>query len=156
MSSQEFRILLVEDDQSDAHLAIAILHEVKLGDDACHVTDGAMALDFLLARGDFVHRPPGLPFVVLLDLKLPRMNGFEVLQKVRAMPSLRHVPIVVMSSSGEARDVQRAYDLGANGYVVKSINFDAYRSSLHAIGNFWGTANEPPPGCLRPRKNVTV
>jgi CheY-like chemotaxis protein len=148
--THQSRILLVEDDHSDARLAIAMLEEMKLADDSFHVTDGVMAMDYLFARGDFAQRPPGLPVVVLLDLKLPRVDGFEVLQSVRAAPSLRQVPIVVLSSSGEERDVKRAYELGANGYVVKSINFDAYRSSVRAIGLFWGVANEPPPGCVRP------
>jgi len=148
--THQTRILLVEDDHSDARLAMAMLEELKLADDSHHVTDGVMAMDYLFARGDFAQRAPGLPLVVLLDLKLPRVDGFEVLQRVRDAPELSQVPIVVLSSSGEERDVKRAYDLGANGYVVKSIDFDRYRSSVQAIGLFWGRTNEPPPGCVQP------
>jgi CheY-like chemotaxis protein len=147
--SQRFPILLVEDDHADAHLALAMLSEVKMDEGAFHVTDGLMAMDYLLARGPFADRSPELPIVVLLDLKLPRINGFEVLQHVRAAPALRHMPVVILSSSDEDGDVRRAYELGANAYVLKSIDFDTYRSSLRAIGFFWGAVNEPPPPCLR-------
>lgn len=147
-------ILLVEDDPGDVHLALTVFKGLKLHEEVCVVGDGEMALDFLHARGPFAHRTPGQPSVVLLDLKLPRLDGFEVLEHVRNTPALRLVPTVVLSSSGEERDLRRAYELGANAYVVKCIDFRAYSRALASIVSFWLSANEPPPGSLRPNREA--
>lgn len=147
-------ILLVEDDPGDVHLALTVFKGLGLKEDVCVVGDGEIALNFLHARDQFAHRTPGQPAVILLDLKLPRMDGFEVLEHVRKTPVLRLVPTVVLTSSGEERDLRRAYELGANAYVVKCIDFRAYSRSLAAIANFWLASNEPPPGSRRSNRDV--
>ncbi|MGA2256195.1 MAG: response regulator [Thermoguttaceae bacterium] len=150
------RILLVEDDPSDVVLMLAAFREMGLGDQVVVVNDGVQALDYLYARQAFRHRPPGHPAVVLLDVKLPRVDGFEVLQQIRANPATRFLPVVILTSSNQQRDLQRAYELGANGYVVKTIDFDVDNAALHAIAQYWAVANEPPPGSLpRPKPPTT-
>jgi CheY-like chemotaxis protein len=149
MNSPLARILLVDDDASDVRLATAVLEKLKLAPQVCVAHDGVMALDFLYARGSYRDRPPGNPAVVVLDLKLPRLDGLDVLQQMRSDPSLRLIPVVVLTSSRRENDLRRAYELGANGYVVKTIDFAATRASLHALGEFWAVINEPPPGSLR-------
>ncbi len=141
-------ILFVEDDPSDARLVLDELAKMNLGGHITVVSDGAAALDFLYARGQFCNRSAGIPAVVLLDLKLPRVSGFEVLKQMRSDPVLKLVPVVVLSASRQERDVRRAYEFGANGYMVKAIDCMASRSSLWAFGEFWAHANEPPPGSL--------
>jgi CheY-like chemotaxis protein len=142
------RILLVEDDPADARLAMAVFKDLGLSDQVITVADGMEALDFLQLHGRFSDRAPGHPAVTLLDLKLPRLNGLELLQKVRKNPALKQIPIVCLTSSREDRDVRRAYELGTNAYVVKTINYDEYAAALKALASFWAVANEAPPGCL--------
>lgn len=149
MTNPLARILLVEDDASDVRLVLAVLEKLKLASQVSVANDGVMALDFLYSRGSYHDRPPGNPAVVVLDLKLPRLDGLEVLQQMRSDPSLKFVPVVVLSSSNRESDLRRAYELGANGYVVKTIDFGATRASLRALGEFWAESNEPPPGSLR-------
>ena len=137
-------ILLVEDDPSDAQLAMLLLREISPGVNICHVSDGVQALDYLEGRGKFGDHPGSLPTIVLLDLKMPRVDGFGVLERLHAASKRPSHPVIVLSSSEHDCDVQRAYKLGASGYVVKSINFDKYRSALQAIWDFWCVHNHPP------------
>jgi len=143
--SERIEILLVEDDPGDVHLAFAVFRALQMEKHCAAVHDGEQAMEFLLASGGFAHRAPGLPALVLLDLKMPRVGGFDVLQRMRANERLRMVPVVALSSSREDRDVQRAYELGANGYVVKGIDFDDYRETLKSVVRYWVSVNESPP-----------
>lgn len=143
------RVLLVDDDPGDVRLVLAVLEELRLAPQIAVTGDGVAALDFLYARGEFRDRPPGNPAVVVLDLKLPRLGGLEVLQEIRNDPDLKTIPVVVLSASSRESDLRQAYELGANGYVVKTIDFDGTRSTLRALGEYWAMANEPPPGSLR-------
>jgi len=143
-------ILLVEDDPDSADLAMMVLQKIAPGVSITHVSDGVEALDFLEGRGEPAGRAPQPPIVVLLDLKMPRVDGFGVLERMRALPAQRLTRIVVLSASAQDSDVQRAYDLGACGYVVKCIEFDRFRSSLRAIWDFWGIYNMPPPAPAHP------
>jgi len=146
------RILLVEDDPADMRLTLEVLRELNLADQVVIVTDGVEAADFLGARNAFQDRPPGNPAIVLLDLKLPRVDGLEVLAMLKGDPLQRCIPVVCLTSSREDRDLRRAYELGANGYVVKTIDFEEYTASIRALGTFWAITNEPPPGSLpKPR-----
>ena len=150
------RVLLVEDDPHDVVLILTAFEEVGLADQIVVVNDGVQALDYLQARKAFRYRSPGYPAVVLLDVKLPLVDGFEVLQQIRTDPATRLLPVVVLTSSNQERDRQRAYELGANGYVVKTIDYEADTAALHAIAHFWALSNEPPPGSLpRPKPAAT-
>ncbi len=143
-------ILLVEDDPASAELAMLVFKKIAPGVRIHHVSDGVEALDFLEGRGGPAGREPQPPNVVLLDLKLPRVDGFGVLERMRALPEQRLSRVVVLSASRHDRDIQRAYELGASGYVVKCMEFDRFRSSLQAIWDFWGTYNMPPPAPAHP------
>lgn len=150
------RILLVEDDPNDVVLLLASFREMGLGEQVVVVNDGAQALDYLHARRAYRNRPPGYPAVVLLDVKLPLVDGFEVLRQIKSDPVLKSLPVVVLTSSSQPRDLQRAYELGANGYVVKTIDFESGNAALHAIAQYWAVANEPPFGSLpRPKPTAT-
>jgi len=138
-------ILLVEDDPDSAELAMLVLKKIAPDVSITQVSDGAEALDFLEGRGEPAGREPQPPTVVLLDLKMPRVDGFGFLERMRAIPAQRLSRVVVLSASAHDGDVERAYELGASGYVVKCIEFDRFRSSLQAIWDFWGTYNTPPP-----------
>ena len=135
-------ILLVEDDPGDAHLAMAVLRAVDMARHTVVVNDGQDALDFLHLQGRFCSRRPGHPALILLDLKMPRVDGFDLLQQIKSDADLRLVPVVALTSSGEARDIERAYDLGVNGYVVKGINFGDYGSTLKSLMQYWVNVNE--------------
>jgi CheY-like chemotaxis protein len=147
-------ILLVEDDPGDVRLALAVFRELKLADRCVVVNDGEQALDFLYAKGRFSQRPPGLPRLILLDLKMPRMNGFEFLERIRVDENLKLIPVVALTSSREERDVARAYDLNVNGYVVKSIDFADHRATLQALANYWDNVNEFPPALVDPKSDA--
>ncbi len=149
------RILLVEDDPHDVVLILTAFGEVGLRDQVVVVNDGVQAVDYLQARKVFRYRSPGYPAVVLLDVKLPLVDGFEVLQQIRSDPATRLLPVVILTSSNQERDRQRAYALGANGYVVKTIDFETDTAALHAIGQYWAVSNEPPPGSLPRPKPVS-
>jgi CheY-like chemotaxis protein len=142
-------ILLVEDDKRDLELTLVALERSQLANEVIVVRDGAQALDYLLREGDFKGRDEGNPAVVLLDLKLPKVNGLEVLQKVRSTPSLRSTPIVMLTSSQEESDVVRSYELGVNAYVVKPVEFKQFVGAIADLGVFWAVLNEPPPGSLK-------
>lgn len=138
-------ILLVEDNPNDVELALAALERCQLANPVYVARDGVEAIDYLHARGAWEGRDAGDPAVVLLDLKLPRMDGLEVLEHVKRTPSLRQVPIVMLTSSREERDLVRSYELGVNAFVVKPVDFNAFLQAIQDLGMFWAVLNQPPP-----------
>ncbi|NOK18988.1 response regulator [Corallococcus carmarthensis] len=140
------RILLVEDSANDVALTLAALEEVHLANEVVVVRDGQQALDYLFRKGEYANRQDGHPAVVLLDLKLPKVDGLEVLEKVKGAPELKAVPVVMLTSSREERDLARSYGLGVNAYVVKPVAFPDFVSALRELGLFWAVVNQPPPG----------
>jgi CheY-like chemotaxis protein len=140
-------ILLAEDNIHDAELTLEALSSHRLVNKVVLVRDGAEALDYLMRRGVFADRPPGNPALVLLDLKMPKVDGLEVLRRIREDSTLRTVPVVMLTSSAEESDVVRSYDLGVNAYVVKPVQFAAFIEAVRSIGAFWAVLNEPPPSC---------
>ncbi len=140
------RILLVEDSANDVELTLGALEENHLANEVVVVRDGEEALDYLYKRGVFKLRKNGNPAVVLLDIKLPRVDGLEVLKRLKADPEMRSIPVVMLTSSREERDLVRSYDLGVNAYVVKPVGFDEFVAALREMGLFWAVVNQPPPG----------
>lgn len=140
------KILLVEDDPLGVELTLAALEENNLADNVAIVKDGVEAVDYLNRQGSFSERTEGNPEVMLLDLKMPRMDGLQVLEHVRSNSKLDHIPVVMLSSSREEQDKFRSYKLGANAYVVKPVDFDKFKDTVKQIGAFWLQVNEPPPG----------
>lgn len=138
-------ILLVEDNPKDVELTIAALEKCQLAHDIDVARDGADALDYLYRRGRYVARNTPDPVVILLDLKLPKVDGLEVLEKLKRDPAMRQVPVVMLTSSREERDLYRSYDLGVNAFVVKPVDFHDFFSAIRDLGMFWGILNEPPP-----------
>ena len=149
MPNELKRILLVEDSPQDVELTLSAFREINLANEVVVVHDGAEALDFLYARGDFSGREGGLPAVMLLDLKLPKVDGAQVLAAVRADPAMRQLPVVILTSSREEQDVMRAYENGTNAYVVKPVDFEQFTRAIRELGIFWAVHNVPP---LRSRK----
>jgi two-component system, response regulator len=143
------RILLAEDSVRDAELAIEALETNRLANEVIHVRDGAETLDYLFRQGRFSDRPPGEPAVVLLDLKMPKVDGMEVLRRIKSDPALRRIPVVIMTSSREEQDLIKSYELGVNAYVVKPVQFHEFIGAVQQLGAFWAIVNEPPPGSLR-------
>jgi CheY-like chemotaxis protein len=139
------RILLVEDKAKDVELTLEALDEHRLANKVAVVRDGVEALDYLHARSPFAGRSDGDPAVVLLDIKMPRMGGLEVLRRVRADPQLKKVPIVMLTSSREEPDLKEAYELGVNAYVVKPVEFQQFTDAVRQVGAFWAILNELPP-----------
>ena len=142
------RILLVEDNVNDVELTFAALEENHLANEVIVVRDGAEALDYLYRRGIYKMRAEGNPAVVLLDLKLPKVDGLEVLKTVKSDENLRAIPIVMLTSSREEVDVVTSYGLGVNAYVVKPVDFGDFVSAIKKLGLFWAVINEPPPGAI--------
>jgi len=140
------RILLAEDSENDAELTLAALDEHHLVNEIVVVRDGEDALDYLYARGAHRGRPDGNPALVLLDLKMPKVDGLEVLQIIKSDPALKTIPVVMLTSSREEQDLVRSYELGVNGYVVKPVDFTDFVDAVRQIGGFWAVVNEPPPG----------
>lgn len=138
-------ILLVEDSPKDVELTLAALEQCQLANSVIIVRDGAEALDYLYARGAFQNRATGDPAVVLLDLKLPKVDGLEVLEKIKSDALLRQTPVVMLTSSREERDLVRSYSLGVNAFVVKPVGFDQFFEAIRDLGMFWAVLNEPPP-----------
>ena len=138
-------ILLVEDDPQDIELTLTVLDEYNLANKVVIARDGVEALDYLYRRGAFAQRPAGNPIVVLLDLKLPRLDGVEVLQQLKADEEMSLVPVVILTSSRESRDLEKCYRLGVNAYVVKPVRFAEFVEAVKQIGVFWALVNEPPP-----------
>ena len=143
------RILYAEDSPADVELTLAALSEHHLANEVVTVSDGVEALDYLYRRGAFADRTAGNPAVVLLDLTMPRVDGLEVLRQIKADPALSAVPVVIMTSSREERDLVESYRLGVNAYVVKPVDFDQFVTAVREIGMFWAVVNEPPPGSPR-------
>lgn len=142
------RILLAEDNANDVELTLTALADSNLANEVVVARDGAEALDYLYQRGRYAARPPGNPAVVLLDLKMPRVDGLEVLRQVKADPDLKAIPVVVLTSSREELDLVRSYELGANAYVVKPVDFHEFLGAIKELGVFWAVLNEPPPGSV--------
>ncbi len=143
---QEIRtILLVEDSLADAEMTIDALREARIANPIVHVEDGVDALDFLHARNGFAGRQEGNPAVVLLDIKMPRMDGIEVLREIRTHEATRTIPVVILSSSREERDLAASWDLGVNAYVVKPVDARQFFDAVQTLGQFWAVINEARP-----------
>jgi len=138
-------ILIVEDNPTDAELTIRALKKQNLANDLFLVEDGEEALDFIFCRGKFVNRTAPIPLkVIFLDLKLPKLDGLQVLKEIKSDPSTRTIPVVVVTSSREDPDIKTAYELGANSYVVKPVDFEGFISAMQHTGLFWLLVNETP------------
>lgn len=140
------RILFAEDNENDIELTLSALEENKLVNKVDVVRDGEEALDYLYYRGQYADRPKGNPIVVLLDLKMPKVDGLEVLREIKQNEKLRTIPVVVLTSSGMESDMIKSYDLGVNAYVVKPVRFDEFVKAIKELGAFWAILNEAPPG----------
>jgi CheY-like chemotaxis protein len=138
-------ILLAEDNPNDVELTLAALAEQNLANAVIVVRNGVEALDYLHRRGNFSERPGSNPVVVLLDLKMPLMDGLQVLREMKSDPVLKHLPVVILTTSREEKDLVESYDLGVNAYVVKPVGFDKFMEAIRHIGLFWILTNEPPP-----------
>src|SRR5207245_10318217 len=143
------RVLFAEDSENDVELTLTALKENRLANEVVVVRDGVEALDYLYRRGQFQSRPAGNPAVVLLDLKMPRVDGLGVLRTLRSDQNLRSIPVVILTSSREERDLVESYELGVNGYVVKPVKFQQFVDAVKTLGLFWAVLNEPPPGSIR-------
>ena len=143
--SQLRPILLVEDSPKDVELIIAALEEGQLANEVVVVRDGAEALDFLYRRGAFERRALEDPVVVLMDIKMPKLSGLDVLARLRGDPGMRHVPVVILTSSREEADLVRSYQLGVNAFVVKPVGFREFFEAIQGLGVFWAVLNKPPP-----------
>jgi CheY-like chemotaxis protein len=144
------RILLAEDNPKDIELALEALEEHHLANEVVVVRNGAAALDYLFRRGEFSTRPEGNPAVVLLDLKMPKVDGMEVLRQIKEDEKMKIVPVVMLTSSREEQDLVKSYELGVNAYVVKPISFAQLVDAIKQLGLFWAVLNEPPVGSVRP------
>lgn len=142
------RILLVEDNPNDAELTLEALAEHRLANEIVHLRDGVEALDYLYARGSFRNRPGDTPALVLLDLKMPKVDGLEVLRQMKADERLRAIPVVMLTSSREEKDLVESYRLGVNAYVVKPVDFPSFIDAVKQLGTFWAVINEAPAGNL--------
>jgi DNA-binding response OmpR family regulator len=143
------RILMVEDDPKDVELTLTALEDYNLTNEVIVARDGEEALDYLYCRGPYRMRTNENPAVMLLDLKLPKVDGLEVLQTIRADPKLKMLPVVVLTSSREERDMVTSYKLGVNAYVVKPVDFHEFVNPIKELGVFWAIINEPPPGSIK-------
>jgi CheY-like chemotaxis protein len=143
------RILMVEDDPKDVELTLTALEEYNLANEVIVTRDGEQALDYLYCRGEYKMRSNGNPAVMLLDLKLPKVDGLEVLKQIKSDGELRIIPVVVLTSSKEEKDMVASYKLGVNAYVVKPVDFHEFVNAIKELGVFWAVINEPPPGSVR-------
>jgi len=143
------RILMVEDDPKDVELTLTALEEYNLANEVVVTRDGAEALDYLYCRGDFTTRTNDNPAVLLLDLKLPKVDGLEVLQQVKSDEQLKLIPVVVLTSSHEEKDMVASYKLGVNAYVVKPVDFHEFVNAIKELGVFWAVINAAPPGSIK-------
>ncbi len=145
------RILLAEDDPHDIELTLEALEEHKLANEVVVVRDGEEAMNYLLRRGNYSTLAPGNPVVVLLDIKMPKKNGLEVLREMKDSAQLKMIPVVMLTSSREEPDLKQSYELGVSGYVVKPVDFPKFLDVVKELGVFWALINEPPPGSVRRR-----
>ena len=143
------RILLAEDNEHDVELTLNALSENRLANEVVVVRDGAEALDYLYRRGPYSGREEGNPVVVLLDLKMPKVDGLDVLRQLKGDQSLRQIPVVMLTSSREENDLIQSYRLGVNAYVVKPVEFSGFVQAVGELGVFWAMINEAPPGSVR-------
>lgn len=139
------RIVLAEDNANDVELTMTALRENRVVNEVVVVRDGAEALDYLYKRNGFANRPGNNPALLLLDLKMPKVDGIEVLRQVKSDPALKMIPVVVLTSSREEQDLVQTYDLGVNAYVVKPVDFHEFIEAVKMLGGFWAVVNEPPP-----------
>ncbi len=142
--SNGVEILLVEDNPNDMELTLDALREHRLANHIQIVRDGVEALDFIFRNGRYAERPNQNPKLILLDLKLPRVNGLEVLERIRADPYTKNIPVVILTSSHEERDIVESYKLGVNSYIVKPVDFEQFTESVHRIGFYWLLLNQAP------------
>jgi CheY-like chemotaxis protein len=142
------RVLLVEDSPNDAELTRTALAESGLAHEVVWVRDGQEALDYLLRQGAYLDRPGACPLVVLLDLKMPKVDGLQVLRRIKDDPELKALPVVMLTSSNEESDLARSYGLGVNAYVVKPVDFPEFMEAIKELGLFWALVNQPPPASL--------
>ena len=143
------RILMVEDDPKDVELTLTALEEYNLANEVVVTRDGQEALDYLYCRGQYSARSSDNPAVLLLDLKLPKVDGLEVLHQIKSDDRLKMIPVVVLTSSREERDMMRSYQLGVNAYVVKPVDFHEFVNAVRELGVFWAVINQPPPGSVK-------
>ena len=143
------RILLMEDNPKDVELTLAALDEHNLANEVVVTRDGAEGLDYLYMRGQFQMRANGNPAVILLDLKMPKVDGLEVLRQVKSDPGLKTIPVVMLTSSREEKDLVLSYNLGVNAYVVKPVNFQEFLNAVKELGVFWAIINEPPQDSVK-------
>ena len=149
MKTEMKSILLVDDSPRDTELALDALAQHNLANEVVAVRDGVEALDYLYRPGQYAARSAGHPAVVMLDLKLPKVDGIEVLRQIKSDAQLKVIPIVVMTSSREEQDLVKSYQLGANAYIVKPVQFQEFVEAVKLVGAFWAVVNEPPPGSVR-------
>jgi CheY-like chemotaxis protein len=147
-------ILLVEDNPKDLELTLLALAKSNLANEVVTVRDGEECLDYLFTRGPYSGRTKGHPAVVLLDLKLPKVDGLQVLEEIKKDAALQGVPVVMLTTSREEQDLLRSYKLGVNAYVVKPVAFKEFMQAIQDLGVFWAVINEPPPGSLKPGRPV--
>ena len=145
-------ILYAEDSAKDVELMLAGLAEINLANEVVVVRDGAEALDYLYGRGQYQMRSKGNPAVFLLDLKMPKVDGMEVLKTVKSDPDLKEIPVVILTSSREEQDLIKGYQLGTNAYVVKPVVFQDFIKAVKELGSFWAVINEPPVGSVKSAK----
>jgi CheY-like chemotaxis protein len=138
-------ILLAEDNANDVELTLAALRENRVLNEVVVVRDGVAALDYLYRRNEYADRPSGRPVLVLLDLKMPKVDGIEVLRQIKSDPAMKAIPVVVLTSSREEQDLVRSYNLGVNAYVVKPVDFVEFINAVKMLGGFWAVINETPP-----------
>jgi len=145
MENSQVEILLVEDDVDDAEMTIDAMRKNNLANKLIHIEDGEEALDFLFGTGKYVDRDVNIkPRLILLDLKMPKVNGMEVLEKVKSNAITKKIPVVILTSSKEDPDVSRCYELGANGYIVKPVDFEGFNKAVIELGLYWLLLNQPP------------
>jgi len=146
MNSNSVEILLVEDNMDDAELTIHQLKKHNMANNLFHVTDGEEALDFIFASGKFngQREISHTPKLILLDIKMPKVNGIEVLEKIKSDPRTKKIPVVILTSSKEDPDIKQCYELGANSYIVKPVNFEGFAQSIINLGFYWLLLNQPP------------
>jgi CheY-like chemotaxis protein len=145
MKAEVKKILIVDDSAKDVELVIAALGEKNLANEVAVADDGEEALDYLYSRGRFSDREPGNPAVILLDIKMPKLNGIEVLKHVRSTPEFKLIPVIMVTSSREERDLVESYKLGANSFVVKPVDTAQFMEAIKTLGQFWAVINELPP-----------
>ena len=149
MNDKLGRILIVEDDPRDVELTLTALEDYRLANEVVVARDGKEALDYLYCREQFHTRSSDNPAVMLLDLKLPKVDGLEVLKQIRSDERLKMLPVVVLTSSHEEKDMLRSYQLGVNAYVVKPVDFHEFVNAVKELGVFWAVINQPPPGSIK-------